>query len=72
MAASQSDDPTDFYVLNKKMFSFKNIVASEGGESGECIATATAKVEIWFARTYCRDVMPLGLCRWVVSAGKRI
>ncbi len=60
MANSHGDDPKAFYFLNIKKISFQNNVACEGEGIGECVATATAKVEIWLEQTFRR----LGVLRW--------
>jgi hypothetical protein len=62
MISSQGDDPKAFYFFNFNIISYslQNYLAREGGGSAECAATATAKVEIWMARTFCR----LGFLRW--------
>ncbi len=62
MISSQVDDPKALYCLKLNIISYslQNYLAREGGGSAESVAIATAKVEIWMARTFCR----LGFLRW--------
>ncbi len=60
MISRQGDGPKAFYFhfLNIISYSLHNYLAREGGGSVECAATATAKVEIWMARSFCRLGFP--------------